>query len=184
VGLLAEYNDHADFAGMKPGDSLVLIGETHGQLGASMYLREILGREDGAPPPVDLALERRTGDLVRGLIASGAARVVHDLSDGGLIAAVAEMALASNTGATLQLALDAPAHGQLFGEDQARYLLALTDADEVLRAATAAGLSAAIIGQAGGDDLAVDGLFSLKLDALRTAHEGWMPAFMEAPVAS
>jgi phosphoribosylformylglycinamidine synthase len=184
VGLLAEYNDHADFAGMKDGDALVLIGETHGQLGASMYLREILGREDGAPPPVDLALERRTGDLVRSLITSGAARVVHDLSDGGLIAAVAEMALASDVGATLQLALDAPAHGQLFGEDQARYLLALADPDAVLRAATAAGLTAAVIGQAGGGDLAVDGLFSLPLAALRSAHEGWMPGFMDGASAA
>jgi phosphoribosylformylglycinamidine synthase len=181
VGLLAEYNDHADFSGMKAGDALVLVGETRGHLGASMYLREILGREDGAPPPVDLALERRTGDFVRGLIVSGAARVVHDLSDGGLIAAVAEMALASGAGATLQLALDAPAHGQLFGEDQARYLMALAEPDAVLKAAAEAGLTAAVIGQAGGEDLAVDGLFSLPLAGLRQAHEGWMPAFMDTP---
>ena len=63
-----------------------------------MYLREILGREDGAPPPVDLAVERRNGDFVRGLIQSGQVTVVHDLSDGGLIAAAAEMALASSVG--------------------------------------------------------------------------------------
>src|SRR5690606_6511097 len=83
VGLIADYAARADFAGMKSGDALVLIGASKGELGASMYLREVLGREDGAPPPVDLALEKKTGDLIRGLIQSGAARVVHDLSDGG-----------------------------------------------------------------------------------------------------
>ena len=68
VGLLPNYDTVCGFGGMVEGDVLVLIGETHGELGASIYLREVLGREDGAPPPVDLALERRTGDFVRGLI--------------------------------------------------------------------------------------------------------------------
>jgi phosphoribosylformylglycinamidine synthase subunit PurL len=85
---------------MSSGDTLILVGETRGELGASMYLREVLGREDGAPPPVDLALERRTGDMIRTLIKSGAVRVVHDLSDGGLVAATVEMALASGVGAS------------------------------------------------------------------------------------
>ncbi|MDB5443791.1 MAG: phosphoribosylformylglycinamidine synthase, partial [Phenylobacterium sp.] len=99
VGLIADYARRADYSSMKPGDALVLIGETRGELGASMYLREILGREDGAPPPVDLPAERRHGDFVRGAILSGQVQVVHDLSDGGLIAAAAEMALASGVGA-------------------------------------------------------------------------------------
>jgi hypothetical protein len=61
------------FGAVAEGDVLVLIGETHGELGASIYLREILGREDGAPPPVDLAVERKTGDFVRSLIETGPA---------------------------------------------------------------------------------------------------------------
>src|SRR5476649_1770267 len=72
VGLIPNYAKRASFGGMKSGDTLVLIGETHGELGSSLYLRELLGREDGAPPPVDLAMERRNGDFVRGLIRSGA----------------------------------------------------------------------------------------------------------------
>src|SRR4051812_21204801 len=83
-GLIEDYGRRADFAGLKPGDALVLVGETRGELGQSMYLREVLGREDGAPPPVDLAAERRAGDFVRNLIQSGQVSVVHDLSDGGL----------------------------------------------------------------------------------------------------
>ncbi|MDP3747218.1 MAG: phosphoribosylformylglycinamidine synthase subunit PurL [Phenylobacterium sp.] len=178
VGLLKDSSLRADFSGMKAGDALVLVGETRGELGASMYLREILGREDGAPPPVDLALERKTGDFIRKLILSRQVVVVHDLSDGGLIAAAGEMALASKVGARLTISAELPAHAALFGEDQARYLLAAPNGYELLSAAKAAGLPAAIVGQAGGEDLAVDGVFTLPLAKLREAHEGWMPAYL------
>ncbi|MBB3891972.1 phosphoribosylformylglycinamidine synthase [Phenylobacterium haematophilum] len=178
VGLIPDYAHRADFAGMKDGDALVLIGSTAGELGASMYLREVQGQEAGAPPPVDLALERKVGDFVRGLILSDQVTVCHDLSDGGLIAAAAEMALASKTGFTLQADGSIPAHALLFGEDQARYLVAVKDAAPILAAAQAAGVEAAVIGKAGGEDVAVAGLFTLPLAKLRSEHEGWMPAYM------
>jgi phosphoribosylformylglycinamidine synthase len=175
VGLIADYAHRADFSSMKAGDALVLVGDTAGELGASMYLREILGREDGAPPPVDLTVERRNGDFVRNLILSDQVTVVHDLSDGGLIAAAAEMALASSVGFTLDSGSSGV--GLLFGEDQGRYLLAVADPAPVLAAAKAAGVPAAVIGQAGGDSLSGAG-FDLPLARLRTAHESWMPGFM------
>ena len=178
VGLIAAGARHADFSSMKPGDSLVLVGETRGELGASLYLRELLGREDGAPPPVDLAAERRNGDFVRSLIQSGAARAVHDLSDGGQGAAAAEMALASDVGLTLTLPPAVLAHAFLFGEDQARYLIATDAADPILQAARAAGVPAEQIGVAGGEAIVVQGLLTLPLAELRAAHEGWLPSFM------
>ncbi|MFN3513570.1 MAG: phosphoribosylformylglycinamidine synthase subunit PurL [Phenylobacterium sp.] len=178
VGLIADYARRADFAGLKAGQALVLVGETRGELGSSMYLREVLGREDGAPPPVDLAQERKVGDFIRNMILSGQVSVVHDLSDGGLIAAAAEMALASGVGVSLSPGEEIPAHAFLFGEDQARYLVAVDAAEPVLKAAAEAGLAAVVVGQAGGDALAAEGLLRLPLDRLRKAHEGWMPAFM------
>ena len=178
VGLIANYERRADFSSLKPGDALILVGETRGTLGASMYLREILGREDGAPPPVDLAQERKVGDFVRDLIKGEQITVVHDLSDGGLVAAAAEMALASGVGVTLTLAGELPAHAELFGEDQARYLLAVADPEPILAAARAAGLSARQVGEAGGEALAAADLFQLPLSQLRDAYEGWMPAYM------
>jgi phosphoribosylformylglycinamidine synthase len=179
VGLIPDYAHRAGFKGLKAGDSLVLIGETRGEIGSSLYLRELLGREEGAPPPVDLALERKTGDFVRGLIRGGEARVVHDLSDGGLIAAAAEMALASGVGVTLEAAPGADAHFHFFGEDQARYLIATTDPKGLIGRAEAAGLPAGVAGLAGGEALAsTDGLFSVSLAALRDAHEGWLPGYM------
>ena len=176
VGLIADYAHRADFSNLKAGDVLVLVGETRGELGASMYLRELVGREDGAPPPVDLALERKTGDVIRGLIASGALGTVHDLSDGGLAAALCEMCLASNVGCDLRLAGEAWV--QLFAEDQARYLVALNDPTPVLQAARAAGVQAVILGEAGGEAIRIERALDLPLSDLRAAHEGWMPAFM------
>ncbi len=180
VGLIADYAQRADFSSMKSGDALVLVGETMGELGASMYLRECLGREDGAPPPVDLAIERRNGDFVRNLIQSGQVSVVHDLSDGGLIAALAEMALAGNVGIQIFASEDLAPQAWFFGEDQARYLIATPAADALLAAAGASGVPARIVGDAGGEVLARPGLFSLEIAKLRSAHEGWMPEFMGA----
>ena len=149
-----------------------------------MYLREILGREDGAPPPVDLAVERRNGDLVRDLIRSGLTSTVHDLSDGGLVAAAVEMALASGVGAALNVQLGPPDHAALFGEDQARYLVAVPGdrLDALDTRANAAGVPYDVVGQAGGDEVSFAGaaglLAAIQLDDLRRAHEAWMPAFM------
>jgi phosphoribosylformylglycinamidine synthase II len=179
VGLLADYDLRAGFASAVDGDTLVLLGATTGELGASIYLREVHDREDGAPPPVDLKLERKTGDLVRALIRAGTVGAVHDLSDGGLLVAAADVALASQVGITL----DAPAadpHGALFGEDQARYLIASPNAADVLKAAAKAGVPAAVVGKVEGEALGVDGLFSIPLATLRQAHESWMTAFMGA----
>ncbi|MCA8928539.1 MAG: phosphoribosylformylglycinamidine synthase II, partial [Alphaproteobacteria bacterium] len=147
----------------------------------SAYLRDVLGRagdEAGPPPPVDLAAERRNGECVRSLIGRGLVAACHDLSDGGLLVAAAEMALASRCGCALTLA-DAGA-GALFGEDQGRYLLATGRADEVLERARAAGVAAVAVGRTGGDALTVNGGAPISLDDLRAAHEGWLPAFADA----
>ncbi|MFN7360324.1 MAG: phosphoribosylformylglycinamidine synthase subunit PurL, partial [Brevundimonas sp.] len=157
VGLLKNYDIVCGFSGMAEGDTLVLIGQTAGELGASMYLREVLGREDGAPPPVDLALERKTGDFVRGLIEGGELTVVHDLSDGGLIGAAADMALASDCGVVLDASSAAHAHVLLFAEDQARYLVATAAPQTILDAAREAGLHASVVGHAVGTDFASAG---------------------------
>jgi len=180
VGLIPDYAMRAGFAGAAEGDVLVLIGETRGEFGAGLYRREIHGLEDGAPPAVDLAIERRNGDFVRSLIRSGVAKVVHDLSDGGLLIAAADIALASDIGLRLEPAGPGPVHAQLLGEDQARYLLALPQpaAALALTAAEAAGVAASRVGAAGGRALAFAGVFDVPLAELRAAHEAWMPAYM------
>src|SRR3984957_19156944 len=178
VGLIADYARRADYASMRSGDALLLVGVSHGELGASLYLRELFAREDGAPPPVDLEFERRNGDFVRELIRAGEVSAVHDLSDGGLAIAAAEMALASGVGVELSPTSQTHAHAFLFGEDQGRYLIATSDPDPIVAAGRAAGLNIALAGQAGGSDFACHELFRIALERLRSAHEGWMPAYM------
>jgi len=188
VGLLADSARRAGFGGLKAGQVLALLGETRGALGATLYLREVLGREDGAPPPVDLMAERAAAGVVRGLIVAGVLKVVHDLSDGGLAVAAAEMALASGVGIGLANPTDVADHAFYFGEDQARYLLAVTpdQLDQLDEACTAAGVPYEVIGEAGGCELALRGaggeIVAVDLDDLRATHEGWLPAFMTQPV--
>ncbi len=186
VGILTDYSRRAGFGAMQAGQALLLVGESRGELGASLYLREILGREDGAPPPVDLDMERRNGDFVRGLIGAGRVSVAHDLSDGGLLCAAVEMALASGVGMRLTEDSGLPIHAALFGEDQARYLLAVPPeaAAQIAHDAGAAGVVLAKIGQAGGPDVVVEGVLSLPVERLREAHEGWLPAYMSGAISS
>ncbi|KMO11907.1 phosphoribosylformylglycinamidine synthase, partial [Methylobacterium indicum] len=178
VGVVDDVNKIATVAFKRDGDALVLIGATKGWLGQSAYLATICGREEGAPPPVDLAAEKRNGDFVRGLITAGIVDTVHDLSDGGLAVAVAEMAMAGNIGAVLpECPLPVACHAYLFGEDQGRYLLAVEpDAvADLLYSASAQGIDAAVIGVTGADSLTLPGDELIALDDLRKAHEDWLP---------
>ena len=183
VGLIADLDRMASLALAGAGESLILIGDSHGHLGASLYAREIAGSEAGAPPPVDLAAERRNGDFLRALIEAGRVRVCHDVSDGGLAVALAEMALAGDRGASLVAPPEGLSDlGWLFGEDQARYVIAVpaAEAEAIMKEAKAAGVSAMIIGETGGDALTLAGSEPISLAALRDAHEGWLPAYMAA----
>ena len=143
VGLIDDLDGMARIGFAAEGETVVLIGETLGHLGSSLYLRDVQGSEAGAPPPVDLAAERRNGDFVRAAIRDGRVAACHDLSDGGLLLGLAEMALASGIGCTLEPGPDGlPAHGWLFGEDQARYLVAIAgNPGALLDAASEAGIT-------------------------------------------
>jgi phosphoribosylformylglycinamidine synthase II len=178
VGLLGEFTKSMTLAFKAEGEAVLLIGETGGWLGQSLYLREICGREDGAPPPVDLAAERRHGDFVRALIGDGVVTAVHDLSDGGLLVALAEMAIASGIGAVLEKPSKLPAHAFWFGEDQARYVVTAKNADVVMQRARAAGVSVVRLGATGGTVLAVDGERPLPVADLKKHFEAWLPAYM------
>jgi phosphoribosylformylglycinamidine synthase subunit PurL len=178
VGLLDEFEKSTTLAFKAEGEAILLIGETGGWLGRSLYLRDICGREEGAPPPVDLAAERRNGDFVRGLIRDGLVTAVHDVSDGGLLVSLAEMAMASGIGAVLEAHSRVPAHAFWFGEDQARYVVTAKDAHGVTQRAQAAGVPLVHLGATGGAVLAVDGERPLRVDELKRRFEAWLPAYM------
>jgi phosphoribosylformylglycinamidine synthase subunit PurL len=179
VGVLDDFTKSATIAFKGKGDAVMVVGETTGWLGQSMYLRELCGMESGAPPPVDLAAERRNGDFVRALISEAFVSAVHDVSDGGLLVAIAEMAMASGIGAELEAA-PLPAHGFWFGEDQARYVLAVParNAAKVATRARGAGIPVRWLGTTGGDALTLAGERPIVVAGLCESFEGWLPAYM------
>ncbi|MEM6666644.1 MAG: phosphoribosylformylglycinamidine synthase subunit PurL [Pseudomonadota bacterium] len=182
VGLLVDGSNHATIGFKEPGDAIMLVGgPTRGHLGQSSFLRTIHGREDGPPPPVALDLEKSAATLVRDLIAAGRVTTAHDLSDGGLLVALAEMAMAGSVGATVDIDFfDGPLHAALFGEDQARYVLATSPsvAEVVERDAERAGLAAIWLGTVGGQELTVNGRITITVEEMRATHESWFPTFM------
>jgi phosphoribosylformylglycinamidine synthase len=179
VGLIADARDAVDLALKRDGEMLILIGATGGHLGCSLYLREIEGREAGPPPEVDLAGERRNGEFVRAQIRAGHVAACHDLSDGGLLAAVAEMAMAGGRGVSFDpLPAGLPRHAFLFGEDQARYLVETPDPGALLADARGAGVPAHVVGAVGGVALTLPGADAISVDVLRATNEAWLPDFM------
>jgi phosphoribosylformylglycinamidine synthase len=181
VGVVQDISHAVGSRITQAGLAIVLLGETVGWLGQSLYLRELEGREEGAPPPVDLLVERRNGDFVRGEIVGRRIAACHDLSDGGLLVGLAEMCLAGGTGVTVKLPEGiALPHAFLYGEDQGRYLVATDDGGALLAAAQAAGVPAVQLGYSGGPDLTVEGLLALPLSELRLAHEAWLPTYMNS----
>jgi phosphoribosylformylglycinamidine synthase subunit PurL len=182
IGGLGVLDDAAKAVGIAIGPwlDIVLVGTTKGWLGQSLWLREIAGREEGAPPPVDLAAERATGDWVRGQILQGIVRACHDVSDGGLMVAVAEMAMAGLTGVRLSTGpREIPSHAYWYGEDQARYVVAVPESASFIRAAESAGLAAVRIGTSGGQDLTLPDGGTISVRALRAAHERFFPSWMD-----
>jgi phosphoribosylformylglycinamidine synthase len=184
VGLIDDLARVATIAFKAEGEAICLIGAppSWGQhLGQSIWLREVQGEETGFPPPVDLAHEKRVGDFVRGAVRSGMATAVHDLSDGGLAVALAEMAMASGIGATVDSPPDVrELVAAFFGEDQARYIVtaATKDAENLVAQAASAGISAIRIGETAGTELKLGPARGISVASLSKAHESWFPSFM------
>ncbi|MGF1543874.1 MAG: phosphoribosylformylglycinamidine synthase subunit PurL [Parvularculaceae bacterium] len=183
VGVLDDAGRAARVGGAFAGDELVAIGVTRGHLGRSLYLRDLFGRDDGPPPPVDLGAERRNGELVRKLIAEGLVTACHDVADGGLLVAAAEMALGSGEGLELKTPVKARRAAFWFGEDQARYLVAVAPggADTLMLKAAMAGVQAARLGRFGGQFLRLDENDALGLFDLYELWSRPLRDFMAAP---
>jgi phosphoribosylformylglycinamidine synthase subunit PurL len=184
VGLMSDVHRMATLRLKREGDAIIVIGETTGHLGQSIYLREIEGREDGACPSVDLASERKNGDFVRKLIETGRVDTVHDVSDGGLLVALAEMALAGNIGLEIGIAGETTESIPFFfGEDQARYVLALPAerTQDILDEARDRGIFVTALGKThAAKTLRIAHEGEISLSQLRAGYENWFPNYMSA----
>jgi phosphoribosylformylglycinamidine synthase len=191
VGLLADWTKSATIAFKGTGDIILAVGARHGHLGQSLWLREcrgIEGPDAGPPPPVDLDAERRTGELIRKGIAAGQLTAVHDVSDGGVAVAIAEMALAGGIGAMIDRRQPHDCARSFFAEDQGVYIVTADDTCmlDFLTAAHAAGVEVEPLGRTGGKRLIFerpDRDDVVALDALRQAHEAFFPELMGADAA-
>jgi phosphoribosylformylglycinamidine synthase len=189
VGLLKDWSKSCTIAFKGTGDVIIALGERGGHLGQSLWLREIHGREEGPPPPVDLMAERAAGAYVRKCIEGGLVTACHDVSDGGVAVALAEMALAGNIGAMINSPQPFGVAGSFFGEDQGLYILTVHDHAlvEFLSGAKKAGLAADPLGRTIAGRLIFElpeADFCVGLDELRAAHEGFFPALMRGEIAA
>ncbi len=185
VGLINDWSKMARIAFANEGECILLVGApdswgTH--LGQSIYMRDIHGRTDGPAPQVDLVAERKAGDFVRKLIREGAATAVHDCSDGGLALALAEMAMASGIGASVNQLNGFDSIPVFFGEDQGRYVVTVRrdDLDGIQEAAEDAGVFAPWIGNTSGTTLKLGGARAISVSELKQTHESWFPDFMNS----
>ena len=181
VGVLKDVNKRVGMGFAGEGEHIILLGDTSGHLGASLYLREIEGSEVGAPPPVDLATEKKHGDFVRKMISTSRLTACHDISDGGLLVALAEMTYATGMGAQLTLPkTSVPLHAFAFGEDQARYIVTVSSlkSKSFLAEAKAAGVPAVLLGKTGGNKLVLGNVLSVTTAKLRSKNEEWLPKYM------
>lgn len=184
VGLLPDQAQMARIGFNAPDQIVLLIGapeEWGTHLSQSQYFDQIHSLSDGPPPAVDLLHEKQTGNFIRSLIRSGTTNNVHDCSDGGLAIALAEMAMAENIGATISQPKTEDLAAAFFGEDQGRYIMCVskTDLKSVTDKANSAGISITQIGTTGGDTLKLGEARAISTTDLITAHEGWLPEFMD-----
>jgi phosphoribosylformylglycinamidine synthase len=182
VGILADVSKAASLAFRAGGEAILLIGGAPSWLGRSAWLATCLNREEGSPPPVDLAAERRHGEFVRSLVEAGRLGAVQDISDGGLAIALAEMAIAGGIGASIEpAAVEGAAHAFFFGEDQGRYVVTapLSACEGLIADGLRAGVTVMRIGETGGATLTLPGEAPITVEALQGVFESWFPAYMD-----
>ena len=185
VGLLEDLGKSATIAFKRHDEDIILIGSCSGWLGQSIYLREIHGLEMGAPPPLDLDEEKRNGDLVRNLIKQGTVSACHDISDGGILIAIAEMALASVKdamflGVKITNPTNIPDHAFFFGEEQSRYILTSSNANSILEIAKKHNVTAKILGKTTKhQELTIDKIGNISLKRCFEINERWLPEYMK-----
>jgi phosphoribosylformylglycinamidine synthase len=175
LGLIDHLERRPPGVGLAENGRLVLLGETQATLGGSQWAAQLHGHRNGALASLDLDLHKRLLELVAALVNEGLAAGVHDVSEGGLGVALAEMAVRSGVGARV---VGPSTHVELFSESPSRVVVcALPDAaQEVFRRAGAAGVPASFLGGSGGDRLVVEGLVDVSVADARAAWQAAIPA--------
>ena len=189
VGIIDDYNTMMTMGFKAEGEAIYLVGSEawatpdpeRSHLGKSLWLQVVHGRDEGRAPPVDLSLEKHAGETVRELIEAGLVSAVHDVSDGGIAVALAEMAMAGGIGAQVEGNDKYTAAQWWFGEDQGRYIITVPDRqafNEQMARGTENEDTARVgfrrIGTTGGNSL-----LGVSLEELEAAHRSFFAEWME-----
>ena len=183
VGLIDNWKQAVGAGFTAPDKAIFVIGQTaemtDGWLGNSVFARVIAEREGGAPPPVDLDKEKAHGQFVQAQITAGQITTCHDIGDGGLLVAVAEMALSGAVGAALSHPDGDTVLAWAFGEDQARYIVQVDDAEAFAALLAEQAIDGCQIGTTSAHQtLTVGQNVTISIEELRTRHEGKLPQMM------
>jgi len=177
VGILEDASKRVGIA-WSAGHDVVLLGETRAELGGSEWAWVAHEHLGGTPPALDLAAEKRLIDLLAELAERGLIASAHDCSEGGLGVTLAECAIASAVGATIDPESGLAPHVWLFSESASRAVISAVSAGPVLEAAKAAGVPARVLGRTGGQRLTIEGLLDLGLEEIGQTYEGGLPSLL------
>ncbi len=178
VGLIKDLSNTMTISLKKEGSYICVIGISNNHLGNSQYLSIIKNKEIGSTPSIDLEEELKNGKFILNFIEQNKFEAVHDIGDGGLLIALAEMSIYGGKGVNLDINKSSLIE-YLFGEDQSRYLVEISkdNFEEFMREAEKNNVSVEKIGITQADQFEIKNIGKIKVDALIQAHESWFKKF-------
>ena len=181
VGLIKDLNHFSTPSIKREDDNILLLGQTNGYLGQSIYAKEILNNTSGLPPKIDLKSEKKIGDTVRDLININKIDTVHDVSDGGFLVALAEMSISGNIGVRINLDKENLNDKFLFGEDQGRYIISISDKQmsEIIKIFNDREIFFQKVGKTCGKKLIINDNEEVEIEVLKNLHENWFNKYLE-----
>ena len=181
VGLIKDLNHFSTPSIKREDDNILLLGQTSGYLGQSIYAKEILNNTSGLPPKIDLKSEKKIGDTVRDLININKIDTVHDVSDGGFLVALAEMSISGNIGVRINLDKENLNDKFLFGEDQGRYIISISDKQmsEITKIFNDREIFFQKVGKTCGKKLIINDNEEVEIEVLKNLHENWFNKYLE-----
>ena len=177
VGLVPDVEKVATPAFEKAGHEIALLGVCTGEAGGSEYLKAIFDKTAGMPPRLDMDREKAVQAAVREMVRQQVVASAHDCAEGGIAVALAECSLQGGLGAKVQVPGEARMDLRLFAEDPSRVIVSYDPSQraEVERIAKEAGAPLTVLGTVGGDSLAIEGAFDVKVAEMEKAFRCALP---------
>ena len=180
VGLIENIDILENFGSLNIDDSIYMLGKKGGHLSCSAFEEVFYNTASNNPPEIDLNQEQRNGEAILSLIQEKIISSCHDISDGGMIVAICEMIMRDSLGATIDMIDDDTMMGQLFGEDQSRYIITISPQYENIFKGKMKklGIKYELIGRITSSQLKINESIIISSGELRDSYEGLIPSIM------